>query len=569
MKLDGSSFGEHISGRTCGETGTGHRTARVKHPWSLMGQEKVRRPFSPSGYGRCPHDVRNCFGAAAPVTMLSGDWQRKIFLMKNEPEETLDPDDWSAARALAHKIVDDAVLHLSSVRDRPVWQEMPEAVRAAYLTPLPEQAARLEDVYREMSENLMPYPMGNIHPRFWGWYMGASNFTGALGDFIAAIDGSNLGGGNTAAAQLDRQVVNWLKAMLDFPTTASGTLTSGGSMANMVGLTVARNTMAGVDVRVEGVTSLPQPLRYYASDQAHSCHQKAMETLGLGSRALRHIASDAAFRMDIASLEHAIAEDRAVGLRPVCVIATAGTTNTGSIDDMRAIADVCRREGLWFHVDGCIGALIKIAPVNRQMVDGIETADSIALDPHKWLHAPFEAGCALVRDARKHYGAFSLHPEYLEEKPRGVAAGEYLFDYGFELSRGFKALKIWMSLKEQGVAKFGRLIDQNIAQGAYLTELVAADPMLELMAPTAINIVCFRYRGDGGSEEALKALNTELMLRLQEAGTAVPTDTIVHGRHCLRVAINNHRTRREDLQLLISETVKLGRALERECANAL
>ena len=484
--------------------------------------------------------------------------------MKNKLEETLDPDDWSATRALAHKIVDDAVQHLSDLRSRPVWQGMPDKVRAAYLEPLPKDPTPLDAVYREITENLMPYPMGNIHPRFWGWYMGSSNFTGALGDFLAAIDGSNLGGGNTAAAKLDRQVVNWLKAMMDFPETASGTLTSGGSMANMVGLAVARNTMAGVDVRVEGITALPQPLRFYASDQAHSCHQKAMEALGLGSRTLRHVESGENFGMNVVALEQGIAEDRAAGIRPACVIATAGTVNTGAIDDMRAIAAVCRRESLWLHVDGCIGALIKIAPVSREMVAGIEAADSIALDPHKWLHAPFEAGCALVRDAKKHFATFALHGEYLEEKPRGVAAGEYLFDYGFELSRGFIALKIWMSLKEQGIAKFGRLIDQNIAQGAYLTELLAADPKLELMAPTLINIVCFRYRGKGVGEAALKALNTEIMLRLQEAGTAVPTDTTIHGRHCLRVAINNHRTRREDLQLLVSEIVRLGDELENQ-----
>lgn len=473
-------------------------------------------------------------------------------------EETLDPVDWETARTAARRIVDDAVLHLSQVRGRPVWREMPEHVRATFKTPVPGHPTPLDNVYGELTENLFPYPMGNIHPRFWGWYMGAGNFTGALADFLAAIDGSNLGGGNTAAAQLDRQTVNWLKQMMGFPASASGTLTSGGSMANMVGLTVARNAMAAVDVRAEGVTNLPQPLRFYASDQAHSCHQKAMETLGLGSRALVHVASDAAFRMDIAALENAIASDRAAGMRPACVIATAGTTNTGSIDDLKAIGALCRREGLWFHIDGCIGALIRIAPGNSRLVDGIESADSLALDPHKWLHAPFEAGCALVRDAKLHYATFSLHPEYLEEKPRGVAAGEYLFDYGFELSRGFKALKIWMMLKEHGTEKFGRLIDQNIAQGAYLTALIGAEPSLELMAPVAINIVCFRYRLEGADEAAHETLNTEIMLCLQEAGTAVMTDTTIHGRHCLRAAINNHRTRREDLDLLVSEVTRLG-----------
>jgi aromatic-L-amino-acid/L-tryptophan decarboxylase len=476
----------------------------------------------------------------------------------NLPEETLDPDNWEAARATAHHFVDHSISHLRDIRNRPVWQPMPDTVSNVFLAPAPTLPSALDAVFDELTENLLPYPMGNTHPRFWGWYMGAGNFTGALADFLAAIDGSNLGGGNTAAARLDRQVVNWLKEMMGFPASASGTLTSGGSMANMVGLTVARNAMAGVDVRTEGVTNLPKPLRFYASDQVHSCHQKAMETLGLGSRALIHVASDAAFRMDIDALEKAIADDRAAGLKPICVIATAGTTNTGSIDDLKAIGSLCRREGLWFHVDGCIGALIKIAPLNGRLVEGIEDADSLALDPHKWLHAPFEAGCALVRDAKRHYATFSLHPEYLEEKPRGVASGEYLFDYGFELSRGFKALKIWMSLKEHGTEKFGRLIDQNIAQGAYLTKLIGAEPTLELMAPTLINIVCFRYRIKGADEDRHKAINTEIMLRLQEAGTAVMTDTTIHGRHCLRAAINNHRTKRQDLELLVHEVTRLG-----------
>jgi aromatic-L-amino-acid/L-tryptophan decarboxylase len=489
-------------------------------------------------------------------------------IMKTNREESLDPENWEDLQTFAHKIIDDAVGHVSGVRHRHVGTEMPDQVRSSYLAPCPENPTPLNDVYREITETLMPYPMGNIHPRFWGWYMGSGSFTGALGDFLAAIDGSNLGGGNTAAAQLDRQVVNWLKSMVGFPDTASGTLTSGGSMANMVGLTVARNAMAGVDVRVEGVNQLPLPLRFYASDQVHSCHQKAMETIGLGSRSLRHIPSDADFRMDTAALERAIAEDRAAGFRPACVIGTAGTTNTGSIDDMLAIADVCRREKLWFHVDGCIGALIKIAPLNCKMVDGIELADSLALDPHKWLHAPFEAGCALVRDSKKHYATFSLHPEYLEEKQRGLASGEYLFDYGFELSRGFKALKIWLTLKEQGSAKFGRLIDQNIAQGAFLTALISAEPKLELMAPTVINIVCFRYRCAHAHEEQIKALNVEIMLRIQESGFAVFTDTTVHGKHCLRIAITNHRTRREDLQLVIQEILRLGAAIEIEEAMA-
>ena len=483
--------------------------------------------------------------------------------MDDPHEETLDPGDWSAARAVAHRAVDDAIAHLSGVRERPAWQEPPTPVRNYFMQPLPRSPAALAQVYGELVEYLRPYPMGNIHPRFWAWFMGAGNFTGALGDFLAAVDGSNLGGGNTAPALLDRQVVSWLRDMVGLPASASGTLTSGGSAANLVALTVARNAKAGVDVRAEGVGSLPRPLRFYASDQVHSCHQKALEILGLGHQALHLVATDADFRVDVSALAAAIADDRARGFEPAAVIASAGTVNTGAVDDLQAVGDLCRREGLWFHVDGCIGALLRIAPAHRHLVAGIEAADSVALDPHKWLHAPFEAGCALVRDARLHYGTFALHPEYLEKHPRGVAGAEYLFDYGIELSRGFKALKVWMALKEHGVEKFGRLIDQNIAQAQYLVGRIEAEPRLELLAPAPINIVCFRHRLPGAAEPALKAFNTEIMLRLQEAGTMVLSDTTLHGRHGLRVAIANHRTRRADLDLLVAEVLRLGAELQK------
>jgi len=477
-------------------------------------------------------------------------------------DETLDPGDWADMQALSHRIVDDAVGYLRDVRDRPVWRDMPADVRAFFKSTLPHRPMPPAEVYGEVARNVMPYPMGNIHPRFWSWYMGSSNFTGALGDFLAAIQGSNLGGGNHAAGLMDSQVVNWMKEMLGFPASASGTLVSGGSMANIIGLTVARNVKAGVDVRERGVGAMPKPLRFYGSDQIHSCHRKAMEALGLGNRALRRIPTDAALRIDIDALKAAIAEDREAGFKPACVIGTAGTVNTGAIDDLAALAALATEQDMWFHVDGCIGALIAIAPGNRRLVAGIEQADSIALDPHKWLHAPFEAGCALVRDASAHRNTFAVTPEYLESAPRGLASGEWLHDYGLQTSRGFRALKIWMALKEHGVEKFGRLIDQNIAQAHYLTGLIEAEPELELMAPTTINIVSFRHRRKGASEEDLKALNTEIMLRLQEEGIAALSDTTVQGRHCLRVAIANHRTRREDLDLLVREMVRLGREME-------
>ena len=492
--------------------------------------------------------------------------------MKREPwidsrgPETLDPADWSEALAISRQIAEDAVAYLRDVRARPVWKEMPPDVRAVFDAPLPTKPEPLAAVYREVVQTVMAYPMGNVHPRFWAWYMGASNFTGALGDFLAAIQGSNLGGGNHAAALMDRQVVDWFKAMVGFPRSASGTLVSGGSMGNLIGLAVARNVKAGVDVRELGVAAIEKPLCFYGSDQIHSCHRKAVEALGLGNRALRRIPTDRALRIDLDKLRAAIAKDRAEGLKPCCVIATAGTVNTGAIDDLPGLAALAAEEDLWLHVDGCIGALIAIAPRNAYRVAGIEQADSLALDPHKWLHAPFEAGCALVRDASAHRNTFAVTPEYLEVAPRGLASAEFLNDWGLQTSRGFRALKIWMALKQHGAEKFGRLIDQDIDHAHALSARIEAEADLELVAPTNINIVCFRYRRAGLDSVALKALNTEIMLRLQEEGVASVSDTTVHGEHCLRAAITNHRTREEDLDLLVRETLRLGRAIATQAA---
>jgi aromatic-L-amino-acid/L-tryptophan decarboxylase len=481
-----------------------------------------------------------------------------------DTEETLDPTDWSDVKKLSHRMVDDSIGYLRDVRERPVWQEMPVEVKATFKRPLPQSPTPLGDVYQQVTEYLMPYPMGNIHPRFWSWYMGTSNFTGALADFLAAVQGSNLGGGNHAAALMDGQVVNWCKEMMGFPVSASGTLVSGGSMANLIALIVARNIKAGVNIREEGVGAIERPLRFYASDQVHSCHRKAMEALGLGNKALRRIPTDPELRINVAALRAAIAEDRAAGFQPACLIATAGTVNTGAIDDLEALANLAAEETLWLHVDGCIGALLAIAPANAYRVSGIARADSVALDPHKWLHAPFEVGCVLIRDASAHRGTFAVTQEYLESTPRGLASAEWLYEYGLQTTRGFRALKVWMALQEHGVEKFGRLIDQNIAQARYLTGLIEQEPLLELVAPTSINIVCFRYSPKGMDDVACKALNIEIMLRLQEEGIAALSDTTVHGAHCLRVAINNHRTRREDLDTLLQETLRLGALLERQ-----
>ncbi len=485
--------------------------------------------------------------------------------MRDAILETLDPQDWPAMRTLAHQMVDDAFSYLETVRERPAWQDIPTEVAQALQTSLPLEPQGAAQAYEDFKEQVMPYPMGNIHPRFWAWYMGNGTMMGALGDFLAAVTNSNMAGGRHAGMLVEQQVVSWCQEMLGFPTAASGLMVSGASMANLIGLAVARNAQTEADIRSDGMAAVPRPLVLYSSSEVHSCHQKAAELLGLGSRALRKIQVGRDYKIDVAALAKAVAADRAAGAKPFCVIGTAGTVNTGAVDDLSALADLCERENLWFHVDGAIGGLLTLSPKLKSLVTGIDRADSVALDFHKWLHVPFEAGLALVRNERAHRQAFSLTPEYLQHAPRGVAGGEVWFsDYGVDLSRSFKALKVWLSLKEHGVRKYGRLMEQNVAQAHYLTELIEKEMQLEQVAPVALDIVCFRFNPGGLGDEGLNDLNKELLIRIHESGVAVPSYTTLKGHYCLRVAISNHRSTFGDFEVFIRETVRLGQALLEE-----
>jgi len=284
----------------------------------------------------------------------------------------------------------------------------------------------------------------------------------------------------------------------------------------------------------------------------------------LGARSLRKVPVNADFEIDVGALERMIAEDRAAGRQPFCVIGNAATINTGATDDLDALATLCEREHLWFHVDGAIGALLALAPRHRHLVRGMERADSVTLDLHKWLHVPFEAACVLVRDRKAHREAFALTPEYLEKTERGLASGALWFsEYGLQLSRGFRALKVWLSIKEHGLDRFGRLIDRNIAQAHELAALVQAEPDLELLVPVATNIACFRYNPGGLGDEQLNALNEELLIRLHESGIAAPSYTTLHGRYCLRAAIVNYRTTSADLPVLVRAVREIGASLPR------
>jgi aromatic-L-amino-acid decarboxylase len=478
-------------------------------------------------------------------------------------EETLDPDDWEAMRALGHRMIDDMVDYLASLRDRPVWQPPPSEVRARFDEPVPLQPQGAEQAYGDYTDSVLPYHLGTNHPRFGGWVCGTGTVLGALADMLAGVINPNLWGAHHTPNYVEAQVINWCKALMGFPAEASGVLVNGGSMANLIGLTVARNARAGFDLRRQGLQGAPRKMIVYGSAEAHSSNQKAVEMLGLGSDSLRAIPVNADFQIDIPSLERALAEDRAAGHQPFCVIGCCGTTNTGAIDDLNRLADLCQREGLWFHVDGAFGALAALAPGLRPLVAGLERADSLAFDLHKWVYLPLDVGVILIRDAEQHLASFSLTPAYLAHHgERGAAAGPYWYsEYSYETSRRFRALKVWMCFKEYGIEKIGRMIAQNVAQAHYLAELVEANPHLENLAPVPLNVVNFRFRADGLDDEALNRLNEELLIRLQESGAAMPSNTVLGGKFAIRVSITNHRSRREDLDLLVREVVRIGQEL--------
>jgi aromatic-L-amino-acid decarboxylase len=486
----------------------------------------------------------------------------KLDLEKSSMEETLDPTDWEAMRELGHRMVDDMMSYLETVRQRPVWQPIPEEVKMALKQPLPLEPQSAEHAYQDFLENVLPHPMGNIHPRFWGWVQGTGTPLGMLAEMLAATMNPNLGGGDHVANYVEAQVLDWCKEMLGYPSGASGLLVSGGSMANLVGLTVARNTKAEFDVRQHGLQATRRKMVLYGSHEMHSSIQKAVELLGLGNHSLRKIPVNADFEIDVLALEQAISDDRAAGHQPFCVIGNAGTVNTGAIDNLNELANICERGRLWFHVDGAFGALVALSPALQHLVVGMERADSIAFDMHKWMYMPYEVGCALVRQEQDHRQAFSLTPEYLAHTTRGLAAGPLWFsDYGVQLSRGFKALKVWLSIKAHGIQKYAGLIQQNVEQARYLATLVDSTPELERLAPVPLNIVCFRFKADNVDEDLLNRINQEILIQLHESGLAVPSYTTLNGKYALRVAITNHRSQRGDFDILVHEVVQLGRSL--------
>lgn len=464
----------------------------------------------------------------------------------------LDHNDWESLRSEAHRMLDDVLDHIGGLSERPLWQPIPAEVREAFDAPLPVKPTPLAEVYADVRDKVLPYGSGNAHPGFMGWVQGGGTAVGMLGDMLASGLNSNLGGRDHVPLEVERQVGRWMRDVFEFPGTADGLFFTGTSQATLVAMVAARTRVLGSQVRRDGMAYGP-PLTAYASCEAHACISRAMEFTGVGSSRLRSIATDEGHRIDIEALRAAILADLAEGLTPFMVVGSAGTVNTGAIDDLDALADVAAEFGVHFHVDGALGALGVLAPELKPLYSGISRADSIAFDFHKWAQVPYDAGFLLVADGYWLRDAFSTHAAYLTRTSQGIAGGDWWpCDLGTDLSRGFRALKTWMSIRTYGLDELGSVMSRTCRLASLLAERVEAESALTLLAPVTLNVVCFSY-GDHSA-------NGRIVERLQHEGEVAPSLTIINGIPAIRAAIVNHRTRVDDVLRLVDGVLRIGAA---------
>jgi aromatic-L-amino-acid decarboxylase len=438
-------------------------------------------------------------------------------------------------RQIGYRVVDSIVEHLATLPSQRVGTKGDPAVLLKALSePVPEHGMEFEAVLDHVEREVLANTMHVNHPRFLAYVPGPGNYVGAMAD--ALISGYNVFAGTwisgSGPAAVELTVLEWLREMCGLPAGAGGVFVSGGTLANLTGLTVARHVK--IRGRLENAT-------VYFSDQAHSSLEKALRTIGLPAENHRKLPSDTAYRLPVGELERSIEQDRAAGRYPFCVIASAGTTNTGAIDPLPELSALCIREGLWLHVDGAYGAAAVIAPRGRELLAGLELADSLSLDPHKWLFQPYEIGCVLVRDREHLRNTFEILPEYLKDTQQH--SEEFNFtDHGIQLSRNFRALKLWMSIKVFGLAAFRAALERGFAQGQFTEACLRAMPGWEIVTPAQMGIVCFRY-------SALDdAAHLQLVQSLLDDGFALITSTILRGRTVLRTCTINPRTTEADIQ---------------------
>jgi glutamate/tyrosine decarboxylase-like PLP-dependent enzyme len=473
----------------------------------------------------------------------------------------LDPEEF---RQLGYRAVDLLVEQLSNLQNHnePARRYMPDDLRREIMVqPLPEKPGDPHEILDAVAENVMPYPLGNVSPRFFARVTSSPAPLGVIADLLASGLGSNAAGGHHAATYIEHAVLNWIKQLLDFPGESAGLITSGGSGANLIALGVMRSEKAEGNMRAKGFQQPQAPMVVYTSTQGHSCLQKAVEVLGIGNDFLRKIPTDADYRMDMTQLKNQIRQDRADGLRPVCVAATAGTTNVGSIDPLEEIADLCAEENMWFHVDGAYGAPGMLCDEVRHLYQGLQRADSLVIDPHKWLYAPIECGCVLVRDAGAMRETYSLIPPYLRDD-RKIP---WFSDFGVQQTRGFKALKLWMMMQHLGAQGYREMVTRNIQLTRRFQQMIREQPDFELMTAGPLSVTCFRFVPPGVSD--LNSLNRQLLEKVQLEGRVFLTSTELEGQLLLRTCIVNFRTDEDDLQFLLTLLAEAGHRVMENAAD--
>jgi aromatic-L-amino-acid decarboxylase len=456
-------------------------------------------------------------------------------------------------RELGYRAIDLLAEQLAALPDALCRRPLPDALRQGILQqPLPADGQPADDILDAVASTALPYPMGNASPRFFAWVNSPPAPLAVLAELLAAGLNSSVAGGDHAATYIEHTVLNWLKQLVGYPAGSGGLLVSGGSMANLAGLTVMRFVKAQGAIRARGFQGESAPMVVYTSTEGHSCLEKAVELLGIGHDYLRKIPVDAQYRMDIGQLRAAIAADRAAGLRPACIAASAGTVNTGAIDPLDALADLCEAEGLWFHVDGAYGGVAVLAQQTAGLYAGMERADSLAIDPHKWLYMTVECGCIFVQDAQAMRDTWSLVPPYL----RDDTSLPWFSEFGVQQTRGFRALKLWMVIQQIGVQSYRELIGRDIALARSLQERIHRREDFELIAAGPLSVTCFRYAPPGVGD--LDALNRQLIGIVQREGQAFLTSTQLDGRLALRACIVNFRTSEADLDTLLDVLAEAG-----------
>jgi len=464
--------------------------------------------------------------------------------------------EWPAdeIRRVGHRVIDLIADHLTELRSEPVFRPFPPGLAAKYLnSTLPEHGLTADEILDRFACEIEPYPFGNGHPRFYGWVNSPPAMMGIFADALAAAMNPSCAGGNHAAVYVEREVVQWFKQILGFPEGAMGLLVSGSSMAALTALAVARHTRCGYEVRTKGVQSSPARLTFYRTSEGHGCHQKAVELLGIGSDHMRVVPTDRTKRMLPDALDTIIRGDRENGCTPIAVIASAGTVNTGAIDPLDRIADVCSKHNVWLHVDGAYGGPAILARQYSDELSALARADSIALDPHKWLCVPVEAGLVLVRDGANLRTTFSLVPPYLQTDgdTEGVGGLPWFSEYGFQQTRGFRALKVWMALQFHGISGYRALVEQNIALAQGLVNQLKCSDHFEIFEPQHLSIVCFRYVTQNlGHLQDLNELNKAIVEKVQLGGEVFLSNTLIDDTFWLRACIVNPRTREEDIVVL-------------------